>query len=524
MAVRSLLLIFGLLALWRCFFGERFRSLHLTTSHGEPTITTISGGTIPNEPTALVVTYPNEHSRWTISIPHNTSFPLPDRHHINMCSQSVQLRAEMEKPSHTKHTRSWWRRNGYNVPDPTYLDILEAEQAGLLPESHPSSNVCARSLTYVLGPNDASFGTSLLHLWLAYGLAKKEGRAFFLDDSHWAWGKFGAYFIPPAAPTCGKPPPQHIVPCPHSARHIVITSGTAQFAFGDEFKAAYTPPRRPHFRHRSLSSSSDPIFDLMRDGYSALFHLTGEDSLYASSRIAALQSDAEGGALIGVQVRRGDLHPFEAQYSRDYLPLSRYISAAEEMCSSLDPPSPGDKKLNERKCTLALSSDDPSLLIHATSSGDHRISDISPGTTLQRAQNRIHLATKAALDASSPVHPLRTPGSAFAKHLPENSGWEGGFYPGLFFSIGANPSTARSSATDDWPVVDAQAMALRQMVGRAYVLDLAVLGSASDGVVCGVGSATCRVLGVMMMGSDDGEDGRWRNVDLGRKGWSWDGR
>ena len=62
---------------------------------------------------------------------------------------------------------------------------------------------------------------------------------------------------------------------------------------------------------------------------------------------------------------------------------------------------------------------------------------------------------------------------------------------------------------------------MRELVGRAYLLDLAVLGE-SDGVVCGISSATCRLLGVML-GWDAVKEGKWVNVDDGRA-WSWDGR
>lgn len=65
-------------------------------------------------------------------------------------------------------------------------------------------------------------------------------------------------------------------------------------------------------------------------------------------------------------------------------------------------------------------------------------------------------------------------------------------------------------------------MRLRELIGRGYLLDLAVLGTASDGVVCAVSSAGCRLAGVMM-GWEAVERARWVNVDEGR-GWSWDGR
>jgi hypothetical protein len=47
------------------------------------------------------------------------------------------------------------------------------------------SDVCEKSLTFVMETHDAGLGKTLMMLWTAYGLAQKEGRAFFVDDSRW---------------------------------------------------------------------------------------------------------------------------------------------------------------------------------------------------------------------------------------------------------------------------------------------------------------------------------------------------
>jgi hypothetical protein len=163
--------------------------------------------------------------------------------------------------------------------------------------------------------------------------------------------------------------------------------------------------------------------------------------------------------------------------------------------------------------TLLLASDDPSLL-----SNTEFALATSP-LSVQAAQTRIQLATKAALDASSPNHDLHEPGSAYTKHIDENAGWDGGFYPSLFASLGGTTSAA---SLETGIAVDAQTRKMREYIGRGYLLDLAILGQASDGVVCAVGSSACRILGVMM-GWDAVREGRWVNVDDGRA-WNWDGR
>jgi hypothetical protein len=46
-------------------------------------------------------------------------------------------------------------------------------------------DVCETTMTFVLETSDAGFGKTLMMLWTAYGLAQKEGRDFFIDESRW---------------------------------------------------------------------------------------------------------------------------------------------------------------------------------------------------------------------------------------------------------------------------------------------------------------------------------------------------
>ena len=63
---------------------------------------------------------------------------------------------------------------------------------------------------------------------------------------------------------------------------------------------------------------------------------------------------------------------------------------------------------------------------------------------------------------------------------------------------------------------------LREYIGRAYLLDLAVLGG-SDGVVCAVSSVACRILAVMLGWDKAMEEGKWVNVDVGQwKALDWE--
>lgn len=84
------------------------------------------------------------------------------------------------------------------------MDVAEAEAHGLLPGPKAKttmkesasvigedqgglieSNVCEKTMTFLLETHDAGLGKMLMMLWTAYGLAQKEGRQFFIDDSRW---------------------------------------------------------------------------------------------------------------------------------------------------------------------------------------------------------------------------------------------------------------------------------------------------------------------------------------------------
>ncbi|OQO08919.1 hypothetical protein B0A48_05809 [Cryoendolithus antarcticus] len=315
-------------------------------------------------------------------------------------------------------------------------------------------------MTFVLDEEDTSFGKALSSLWLSYGLAKTENRAWFLDDSRWAYGKYTSYFMPPPSPGCTPPPASQIVPCPYGARHIVVSSATAHWTFGSAFRAQYTRSRR-HGLERSHE-----VFGMLRSGYEDLFKLFGGDAEFVEQRVEELRTESRisGHPVVGMHIRRGDLHPLSYEYSRDYLPLELYTNAASHLITSLTTKTQASTPLTKeaRQQILLLASDDPGLITNP----DLLIS-FPTSLTVSSAQSRILLATKSALDASSPADSIRAPNSAYTKHIPENAGWDGGFYPSLFLSLGSSADLE-------------QTMRMRELFGRGYLLDLAVLGG-SDG-------------------------------------------
>jgi hypothetical protein len=521
----------------------RLADLTFLTSLGK-TYEIVEAAELPDHPTALAFDDAGRHF-WTISIPHALRFPLPSTDYADICSQVEEVSRHVAGP---KDNRRRVDRRPYGI-DPRFVDVQEAQARHFLPAQPPpgSTNgqapVCPTTLTYVLDATDAGLGSALLGMWLSYGLAQREGREFFVDDTDFAYGTYNTFFAPLSRPPCRPPPPSQRVPCPHHARHLVVSAATTGWIFGDEFHGRY---------------SRREIFDMTRRGYEALFGLKKEDDDYVRNRAIKLRTatspEEKKTGLVGVHIRRGDCHPYEFAYQRGYLPPDVYMTAARQF---------GFK--------VMLASDDADMYDH-----------VELADTV-RAQQRISLAGKKQL--------LGTDGGG------GGLGWEGGFFKDVFWRLGLPPDVLHRqkrvgspmpTRADGRPVEEAnddhhdhhdddddddndhkkvekdskakhpppgvypskrpkdekqnqppplpsttvdtfdmsrdyrthptkEALQFRELVGRAYLLDLAMLAQ-SDKVVCGVASNACRILAVMLGWERAFEQGDWINVD-GNYGW-----
>ena len=447
---------------------------------------------LPDYPTPIAVT---DHT-WTISIPEKLAFPLPAADYADLCSNvdEVAWHASSGKHGH-------WIHHSNSQSYTNYIDVDDAQSTGLLPQKYGHNDqqqslpTCKKSLTYVLDATDAGLGPTLLGLWLSYGIAIAEDRAFFIDDTLFAYGTYSTYFQPPPPPTCAPPPKTHRVPCPRQAKHLIVSAAIHQWIFDGSFHQQHT---------------TQQIYSMARQGYLALFKLRRDDLDYSTARVAALKHNAtssdQTSALLGIHLRRGDRHPFEFSYQHSYLPVQAYIAAAQHLAS------------HSASSNIVLATDDPDIYTH---------SDLTPYT---RAQDRIHLAAGRSLNGGV--------------------GWEGGFFKDLFWGLGlpleaeerkrvGSPLPSRKKALYQQKPVQGrdggdkevrdyrthpteEARQLREYIGRAYLLDLAVLGG-SDAVVCAVSSVACRVLAVMMGWDRAMEEGKWVNVDVGQwRGLDWE--
>jgi hypothetical protein len=501
----------------------------------------VGASELPEYPTPLAVTDSKGKPRWTISIPESLGFPLPGVDYADICSQAEEVARHVAgknyKPEH--------EHEHYSYGDSNYLDVDVAQAQHFLPantqvSSHGSNKdlpICEKSLTYVLDATDAGLGSTLLGLWLSYALAQQEHRAFFIDDAHFAYGRYSTYFsspqsfFPKGMPVCRRPPPSHLVPCPRQAKHLAISASTTSWVFGSSFHSYY---------------SRREIFAMARTGYETLFHLNFEDTAYITSRASKLRQPSPTNkpipqspdeypfsipqtGLIGIHIRRGDRHPFSHAYSHSYIPPSTYYNTALSLIG---------KSTNHQ---IIVATDDADLY------ADH----VDLPNTL-RAQTKISLASKKHLEKSG---------------QPGGLGWEGGFFEGVFWGLGLSEAekfdvkrrgdghgsplpmkvkgrygekdehgkerrvhhhqphhikgtpgqvlAEQADAQRDYRTHPTESqLKLREFIGRAYLLDLAVLKEA-DRVVCGVSSYGCRILAVMMGWERSMERGEWSNVEAG---------
>ena len=302
-----------------------------------------------------------------------------------------------------------------------------------------------------------------------------------------------------------------MLPCPHQALHLLVSAATTGSVFGGGFNGYYEDARKMEVYRQK------PIFNFAREGYEALFQLASEDEEYVDKRVAEMRAKTVtsgdkdiNGIVVGIHVRHGDRHPFEFQYKDSYIPLEKYVDTAKEILHETFNGSVLGNGVIEAasRSVLLLASDDPDVY------ASEELSEALP------AQQQISLASNKNIENPQPQGP-----TGMRNFVDEAVGWEGGFFAPMFWSLGRPnglPPTAVAAPNVKVPPTE-EALRLRELVGRAYLMDLAVLGQASDKVVCTVSSTGCRVLAVMMGWEKSFVNGGFVNVD-GSFGWhgiSW---
>ncbi|ROT37375.1 hypothetical protein SODALDRAFT_361080 [Sodiomyces alkalinus F11] len=472
---------------------------------------------LPDFATPIVVTGKSGRSKWTVSIPAHLDFPLSTRDYGEMCSKCREVASrvrDMRNRSPPPPPEQATISRGGPV-DRYFLDVQDAEKVGLLPGTvvrqglqgniigvHQNSvgqqPICESSITFVLETADPGIGHTIMELWIFYGLAMKQGRAFFIDDTRWAYGKYTDIFRPPPLPNCRPPPRHQMLPCPAQARHLVVSPATARELWTDALN-------KPHLDLQSSKSDSAvrELFDLAHKGYQGLFDLNEDDAKHVMDRANTLKtkaaSETNSGKVVGMHVRHGDRHPLEYQYRSTYIPMSVFTERANELVGS------GQGVEDEKSAVVVVASDDPLVYEAGELSGSHR------------AQEQIRLASKPP-----PAKPAKKASSrAMHRFEDEAFGWEGGFFGSMFWGLGASSMSSSNAATTENMKLppSEESLRLRSYIGRAYVMDLAVLARSGDYVICTVSAMGCRLLAVMMGWESAMKEGRWVNVD-GDYGWT----
>lgn len=531
---------------------------------------------LPDHPTPVIVTDRHGKPSWTVSIPPNYNTLLTVDDYVNICAKCAAVADKVDElrggyglglgSSLTKKTRRRQQQQQeqqqltgdgrVHAIDNHFIDVHEAEVAGFLPGSVSvgallsqqaaaegavagaaesgglaDRPVCGRSLTFMLSASDAGMGRTLMLLWMAYAQAQSEGRGFFIDDSRWAYGRYTDIFTPPPMPGCRPPLRHEMLPCPRQARHLVVSIETASTYFATAGGARKLPllsalPGLSLSRATPLQDRAAHHFALARRGYEALFRLNDDDAKHVAQRVRHLRAKArpaergdaesasdssDNGTIVGLHVRRGDRRPVEFQYRDSYLPLNVYADRAAAAISTAQ-----SKRTKHQDSTPSSSSSSSSSLL-VLASDDPMVYMADEFADAARAQERIRLASK--LQAPAPAVPEGDQNGAFHKFVDETFGWEGGFFAAMFWNLGEHASYAQAAPSlSPTTAPSASTLRTRSLVGRAYMMDLAVLAQASDVVVCAVSATGCRLLAVMQGWDAAVEQGRWINID-GDYGW-----
>ncbi|KAI1828144.1 hypothetical protein F4861DRAFT_245306 [Xylaria intraflava] len=487
---------------------------------------TLERNELPEFPTPITITDRHGNSKWTVSIPSAYGFPLSMKEYSDMCAKCHEIAAQVRDLRGYAQIPDQ-KPLGYYHEDAYFMDVRDAEKRGALPGVEATAHqtqigrlvgqrnngladmeTCSTSLTFVLESSDAGLGPTLMMLWTAYGLAQKEERAFFIEDSRWAYGAYTDMFKSSPIQNCKLPPRHQMLPCPRNAKHLVVSAATARETFGTSFNAEYENLKKVDVNRER------PIYDLARTGYEALFHLNTDDRTYVDGRVKELKEKASvprgnynDGTIIGAHIRQGDLHPLEYEYNGAYIPLDQYAQKYRGLIEerhNFSTPLGGEDVVAKQHSFMIVASDNP---------------DVYEADEIQgslRAQEQIKLAGKPDKEPKAPER------SFMHKFVDEEFGWEGGFFGSMFWNLGQatshNAVTVKGESTEANPP-SADVARLRGLIGRAYIMDLAVLGEASDAVICTISAMGCRLLAVIMGWDKAMARGNWVNID-GNYLWS----
>ncbi|KZV67606.1 hypothetical protein PENSPDRAFT_635468 [Peniophora sp. CONT] len=244
-----------------------------------------------------------------ISYENYTSFPLKPAQYADHCA---------------KLTGGFMKLAGFWDPGP---DV-----------AHPTASdpeVCESSITYML---DGTVGllADLNIMAQVAGLAREFNRTFIVNDAYWDRGNWTDHFEdvrktqPGPQPGC-RVPPEEMVACPRSAKHWVITAGTAKYHLAHSFHETFEDPYSRGL-HRVR-----PIYERARTSFYQTFIPNAENTRlirFARSELASMlpQGLEMNNSYVGVHIRKGR-QGMAWNWHQKPIPVSAYAEAATRVLS-----------------------------------------------------------------------------------------------------------------------------------------------------------------------------------------------
>ena len=353
------------------------------------------------------------------------------------------------------------------------------------------------------------------------------------------YGDYSTYFGPPPVPNCLPAPQSAYLACPHTARHLIVSVGTTKKTFGHAFNEELQNPfKQATERQKPIfdlaRAGYEALFHLVKDDAEYVKDRTKE--LYEPVR-------ERGGVSIGVHVRRGDWHPKKHPYVKTHLPLDLYTDAAGDKVLAMVEQEvivDDDESMDEFASEASIPTPTPPATVEGAAEAETEAeteptssiriilrSDIvrhGNGTTyvtppdgnnvawqdtLRSHASQLVIASddasvyedpelSGAVRAQEQVMLVSDDGVAKIKANGDESseGWstgmEGGFSADAFWVLGADDEDdsktnedSKEGKEDDGddhhgnPPPSPEVMHLRELIGRSYILDLAVLGGVS---------------------------------------------
>ncbi|KAK6498891.1 hypothetical protein TWF481_011462 [Arthrobotrys musiformis] len=258
---------------------------------------------------------------YAISMPLNEdAYPLPGEWYRALCD-SVEMKSMAA--AERRSGKPMAAHLGYYDVDVGYegLEISGDEEGG--------DGECEKTLTFVVDDWEGrvgGVGEMVMGLWMAYAVAMKEGREFFVvgRKGRWAYGDINKYFdIPPPTNKCTPPPMSRSLPCPRNTPHRLITPSTFKDSFGHAFETQFEDAREVGQKRQHK------IFDLLRTGYEAI-PLKGDLQTTIMDRVHSIGVEASK-TVVAVQIRHGDRAAREWKWHKGYLPLERFMKVSLNM-------------------------------------------------------------------------------------------------------------------------------------------------------------------------------------------------